>query len=303
MTAPPKVMLADPVEYERLRYPVIVQPKFDGIRCLFWNGVAYGRSLKPLPNYLLQRFAQDHNLHGLDGELILGLPFQGNVYHRSHGFVMKGDARGATELPADFTFYCYDTLLPGKPYGDRMAMLLTQLAGLPNVKNVESNMANDRAELDRLVEYFIDFGYEGAILRDPLGTYKHGRSTAKEGRLLKVKPWADMEGEIVGFEAWEQNNNEAFIDERGHTARSSHKENRVALDKLGALIVKIVWNGVETTVNVGTGFTDEQRIEIWQNRQSWLGKIITFRYIPYGSIDRPRHPSFKGERSAVDLGG
>ena len=58
-----------------LTYPVIVQPKYDGIRCLLdTDGVAYSRTLKLIPNKCIRRML--YNFHEqftptfvLDGEL------------------------------------------------------------------------------------------------------------------------------------------------------------------------------------------------------------------------------------------
>src|SRR5690606_28483163 len=43
-------------------------------------------------------------------------------------------------------------------------------------------------------------GYEGVMLRDPDGPYKFGRSTLREGTLLKLKRFEDAEAVVIGFE-------------------------------------------------------------------------------------------------------
>ena len=65
-----KPMLATEADFNKLRYPVCAQPKLDGIRVIIKNGVVYSRSLKPIPNKHIQ--ALFGNLHGVDGELIVG---------------------------------------------------------------------------------------------------------------------------------------------------------------------------------------------------------------------------------------
>ena len=44
--------------------------------------------------------------------------------------------------------------------------------------------------------------------------------------------------------------------------------------KLGALIVDFKGN----KVGVGTGFSDEERLSIWENRDSLLGRVVEVRY-------------------------
>jgi len=47
---------------------------------------------------------------------------------------------------------------------------------------------------------------------------------------------------------------------------------------------------------VGSGFTDEQRNEVWVNASKYIGATITFKYFPHGVKDKPRSPIFKGFR-------
>jgi len=83
--------------------------------------------------------------------------------------------------------------------------------------------------------------------------------------------------------------------------RSSHKENKAGRNDLGALIVRGLapFNNIE--FSVGTGFSDEDRAAIWNDQDSYLGKLITYNYFPIGVKDKPRHPSYKGLRSSIDL--
>ena len=43
---------------------------------------------------------------------------------------------------------------------------------------------------------------------------------------------------------------------------------------LGALVCEYKYS----TVDVGSGFSDALRDEIWANKEAWLGKIITVKY-------------------------
>ena len=52
---------------------------------------------------------------------------------------------------------------------------------------------------------------------------------------------------------------------------------------------------------MGTGFTDEQRQEIWNNRNKYLGKLASVRYMSVGLKDKPRVPSFIGWRDKGDM--
>src|SRR6185312_2133715 len=114
----------------------------------------------------------------------------------------------------------------------------------------------------------------------------------------KLKRFEDSEATIIGFEERMQNNNEATEDAFGHTKRSSHKDNLVPSNTLGTLLVKDIKNGVE--FGLGTGFDDKIRKLIWDNKEKYLGKIVTYQYQKIEK-DRPRFPSWKGFRDERDL--
>jgi hypothetical protein len=117
-----------------------------------------------------------------------------------------------------------------------------------------------------------------------------------QGHLVKYKEWADAEGTVVGFEERMHNANEDVRDNLGHAKRSSHKENMVPMDTLGALILDTAWGELK----VGTGFDDAQRQNIWDannkgkvcmNARDYMRKV-TFKYQAFGMQDKPRFPVF-----------
>jgi DNA ligase-1 len=60
-----KPMLASPADMSKLRFPLWLSPKLDGIRALVINGVVMSRSLKPIPNQHVQSLFG--HLEGYDG--------------------------------------------------------------------------------------------------------------------------------------------------------------------------------------------------------------------------------------------
>ena len=80
---------------------------------------------------------------------------------------------------------------------------------------------NSMEEIDTNESACLEFGYEGIMLRDPNGTYKFGRSTARDNILLKVKRFLDDEAEVIGIEEKMSNQNVAEKDNFGRTERSS----------------------------------------------------------------------------------
>jgi DNA ligase-1 len=148
----------------------------------------------------------------------------------------------------------------------------------------------------------VNLGYEGAIVRDPRAPYKEGRSTVKQGWMLKVKRFADDEAEVIGTVEQMRNDNEATVDELGYTKRSHHKEGKTAAGVLGALSVRGTtgqFKGVE--FEIGTGFTAEQRRNLWAGREYLIGKLVSYKYFPVGVKDKPRFPTFKAFRDRRDI--
>ena len=274
--------------YTEVKYPCYIQPKFDGIRCIGINGVAYSRKMKPIPNKHIQQWFSDNNVHGLDGELMVVGDFN-NV----QSAVMSEDGT------PDFYYMAYDYWDSDKEYIDRLKLVRHNL--LCNdygavVFAANTLVVSDAEEAIKLTANFVNEGMEGAMLRSFDGKYKQGRSTMKEGYLLKVKTFLDDEAVVIGFEEKMTNTNTKETDERGYSKRSSKKDGMIPANTLGSL--QVDWNGV--IFNIGSGFNDEQRKEIWDNQDKYLGKLVTFKYQELSSYGVPRFPVFKWVR--LELG-
>lgn len=290
-----KPMLAVDADLDKLQYPVYVDLKYDGIRALVIDGVVYSRSMKPIRSKQVQQLFGKPEFNGLDGELIVGNPFASDVFQRTTSSVMSEDK------PDTIGFYVFDCWnMPDKPYTERKEYVksVVQKFGWTNpMYSGGLKLCNNK---DEVLEYFHeigDKGGEGVIIRSVDGKYKYGRSTLKEGYLLKLKFFVDSEFEVVGFEERMHNTNEAKINELGNTERSSAKDGLVPMDTLGSLVLK--YN--DTTFKCGTGFDDKLRKEIWNNQDKYIGKLAKVRYMEVGSKDLPRVPSFKGFRDKDDL--
>lgn len=285
---PFRPMLAAEVDLEKLKYPCYVSAKLDGVRAIVRDGVVYSRSNKPIPNKFVREMFG--HLNHYDGELIVGPPTAKDVYTRTLSAVMsKSDETGGNTR-----FYVFDHIkYPSWPYKQRYE----ELTGGDAYKHQQISVHNE-TQLLMIEEELLDEGYEGLILRDPLAPYKNGRSTVNEGYLLKLKRFSDCECRIIGFEERMHNANEAQTNELGRTKRSSHQENKYGRGDLGALILRHP-DGYE--FNCGTGFTDEERARIWNNREDYLGLMAKVKYFAVGMKDKLRHPVWLGLRDEKDM--
>lgn len=280
----------------KLKYPLYASPKLDGIRALVIDGQLRSRALKPIPNAFVAARFSSYRFNGLDGELVLGDPTAKDVYRTTQKAVSR------IEGTPDVKFYVFDIWNSKLPYEKRYSDLESSLdlEQCPEVVRVESTLVKDEKELLSYEEQALDAGFEGLILRSPQGPYKFGRSTMREGYMLKLKRFEDSEARVVGCSEEMHNANEATRNELGRTERSSHKANLVPKGRLGKLIVVDDERFPGVQFEVGTGFTALDRESLWFNRSYLNGRIVKYKYFAHGVKDRPRHPVFQGWREPWD---
>jgi DNA ligase-1 len=276
--------------FDKLVYPQYGTPKIDGIRCLCRGGMPLSRSLKPIPNRFIQSVLSDPKFEGLDGELLVGNNFQ----QATSGIMTE-------EGEPDFYYYVFDVWdMPNAPYLERVNSMLMRhdAAKCARLVPLAPVRLDTHEELVAYSEKYVAANFEGVMVRTPDSPYKYGRATFKSGWLTKVKLFVDEEATIIGYTEQKHNANEATVSALGYTERSTHQANMVGKGVLGALVVH---NEKWGEFNVGTGFDDAQRREIFANQAKYLGKLIKYRYQPHGVKDKPRIPSFKGFRHLDDL--
>ena len=97
----------------------------------------------------------------------------------------------------------------------------------------------------------IDEGYEGIMIKDVDAKYECKRSVS----WLKMKPFIEVSLAIVDIEEGTGKNE----------------------GRLGALICEGEDDGKTIRVNVGSGFTDDQRSEFWADKDNLAGQVIEIR--------------------------
>lgn len=287
-----KPLLATKVELDKLVYPVLTTPKLDGIRCLMVDGVAMSRSMKPIPN----RFVQEQlaGLHGLDGELMV----QGD-FNSVQSAIMSQDGE------PDFTYWVFDQFLnPDMEHRRRLDDLwfdwdLEDEDANSRIRILKPNLLQTEDQIIYTLEHYLKEGYEGLMIRDPNGKYKFGRSTVKEGILLKLKRFLDDEATLIEVTEKMHNANELEQDELGYAKRSSKKENLVPAGTAGSCVLE--WNGVEFRVGFGPGLDDEFKQLLWDTREEVTGTTVTFRYQELSKDGVPRFGKLVGFRHPHDL--
>ncbi len=273
-------------DLSRIIFPIYASRKLDGFRCILGNQALSSR-LAPFRNPFVQSELRGLLLEPLlDGEIVVGK-------RRGKG-VLQRTSSGLTNSAGqpDFTLWAFDTPQVGYGFHDRLQLTRQIVDDLrhPRIRLLKQRLIADLSELEEYIEESLELEYEGVIVKSPNGPYKEGKATIREGYQLKIKPFEDAEGRVIGWYEEMENTNEAKKDATGKSKRSSAKEGKRAKGTLGGLILRDVKSGVE--VRVGGGFTKGQRTQLWKIKEQLLGKLVKYKKQKMGEKDKPRHPNF-----------
>lgn len=279
--------------------PWWVSPKLDGIRSRADDGQMLSTSNKLHPNLYMRSVMSHPLLHGLDGELTVGPSNAPDCINTTTSGIntISGEP--------DFAYNVFDRWdIPDIGFRTRLGhikrrVLACRRAGLPVVL-VPQILCHTVAEVRAAVDANYDAGYEGSMIRSYDDGYKYNRATAKEGYIFKVKEFVDFEVQITELIEMMHNDNEATIDERGLTKRSSHKANKRPAGTLGKM--KGVRTDTGEIVTVGTGkMKAEEKLRVWQNPKEYLGAFAKCRSGKHGVKDKPRFPRWIVWRDETDM--
>ena len=270
-----KPMLAHKVNKNRIDFSekVFIQPKLDGVRCIFTKDGAYSRTGKQFHNLRhielrLKGFFKLNPDIQLDGELYNHA--LRNDFEQIISLVRKQkptdeDRRNAQHL---IQYHVYDMIAEGLSYEDRLNWLMSNkvLWWSNVVVPVETHRVNKYEEAANMhYDGFLKQGYEGSILRLN-GPYEQKRSY----NLQKFKDFSDDEATIVGYEAGK--------------------------GKFTGLIGKFLMiddNGIEFGCPIGKGYNYDDRRFILNNIHDYMGKRATFTYFERTKAGSYRHPLYK----------
>ncbi len=241
----------------KLKLPLFSQPKMDGsrmmsVRSLDGKVLLYSRkgtiySQLPHINKALEVLGVDFVL---DGELYQH-KYKDDLPYLTH--LIKGKNSCPAEGYEEVEFHIFDVQMPGT-FEERFNYLKSLNLQHPLVLVKTCAILNDSLEdgVEMAYDKFADQGYEGVILRTSGSHYIHSRSYDCQ----KYKQFEDAEFEIVGVE-------------EGRGKRAGH---------LGRFICKTK-SGVEFGCDYNA--TQAQIKEVWDNRDSYIGKEATVRFQGY----------------------
>ena len=271
------IMKCSPFEEKRLvkwEPPYIVQPKYDGIRCraipvsndryLLLSSEENVIFSVPHINKMFTRLSPMLKGAELDGELYChGMPFEGADPSISS---ITSRTKNLHKDYEKIQFHCFD-IVNDKCQMQRTLDIENLIGKDPHLVIAPFFLCNNLSDIMEVFESLVRENYEGIIVRHKLNRYQRKRSTF----VMKFKPKQEDKYEITGFEEEISINGEPK-------------------DTLGALICK---SGDGNSFNVGTGFTDERRKELWEGRQLLIGQVARVKYQHITSGRKvPRFPVF-----------
>lgn len=255
----------------------LIEPKYDGLRAI---AVIKGQSVTLLSRNGLEFTSVDHLKEPLlrmargrdlffDGELV-----NGNFNNSSSAVRRKNQTNTETQ------YHIFDRLETNEwGVATREQAHRRMLLGRDFESNRDEGLQlvpSYRATPEEFMWYynrFLDQGYEGAMVKDPMGLYRF----RKHKDWIKIKPAEDLDLRV-----------ESLVQGEGKY-----------FGMLGAAIVK--YKGKR--VSVGSGFSDEQRQQFWADPNSIKGKIIEVRFheeTPDGSLRHPRFIRVREDKTQPD---
>jgi len=310
-----KPQLAEDAILDKVQFPCMVQPKYDGVRAMNLNGTLTGRSLDPFEGFGITEYFSRPEFVGLDGEMVLGTdPCAERLCSLTTGAM--GKFKGVTEM-ADLHWWVFDYVTEEAsklPYRVRYTLLENRVKVLndPRIHLMPSAFVGARSLLDEMIAMDSDAGCEGTIIRNPNAIYKEGRATKKNWELWRVKPWGDFEILVTGVTEGSRNENEAKKNTLGRTERSSSQAGLVPNGQIGSiqgtLVKDLVVNGgnlvipAGTPITAGSGKMTEAEATAWFEDQTQIvGHFAKIKTMTYGVKDLPRFPTFESKRLAQDM--
>ena len=269
-----KPMLAHKFDNSRVDWsqPVYIQPKLDGVRCLFTKDGAFSRTGKKFMNVrhiemALKSFFDQQPDVTLDGELYnhkLKRDFEKIISLVRKQKPTDTDRRDAQHL-VQFHVYDYFDGVMYDSYDTRRDQLICSNIYDAQIKYVHADRVHSYEAARDFHAAYLSEGYEGSIIRLD-GLYKHGRSYD----LMKFKDFSDTEATIIGYEI-------------GKGKRTGTLGKFIMLDD----------EGVEFGCPPGRGYTYKDLADMLVNITDYIGKRATFTYFQRTQAGSYRHPLFK----------
>ena len=276
-----KPMLAHKFNPDKAVFPALLQPKLDGVRCVFTKNGAFSRTGKEFKNVdhikeTLKPLFKQYPYIKLDGELYnhkLKDDFEKIV---SLVRKTKPTFEHRKEAEKLVQYHIYDMVTEndklGWTYEQRLDHLINIIdanglfINMRHVCTVPTHKVNSLEAAKDIHNKALKAGYEGSIYRNPNGLYKGTRSWD----LMKFKDFHDAEATIVNYEI-------------GKGKREGTLGKFIMQDNDGNIF----------GCPPGKGYNYEEMKDMLKNIHKYMGQVATFTYFQRTQAGSYRHPLFK----------
>ena len=247
----------------------LLEPKLDGVRVITIinadnkTATMYSRNGKVLENFGHITAALEANINLFERSMVL----DGEMVSSSFQALMKQVHRKSDAQTDDARLMLFD-ILPlsefqkGKSVlGQKrrsnllrsMKSVFDKVGSIDIIPQIEIDLEDYVGELQfkQYNKEAIEAGFEGIMIKDVDAIYECKRSVS----WLKQKPFIEVSLTVTAVEEGTGKN----------------------VGRLGALICEGEDDGKKIQVNVGSGLTDAQRSEFWNDQQGILGQVVEIR--------------------------
>jgi DNA ligase-1 len=247
----------------------LLEPKLDGVRVItvinFRNRtcIQYTRNGKVLENFSHITKAIEENIDDFESDWVL----DGEMISSSFQDLMKQVHRKSDVDAGDARLMVFDMLplhefLAGKgTMGQRRRSNLLKtfknkfdkIGHIDIIPQIEVDLDEFVGELQfkQFNKDAIEQGFEGIMIKDLNAVYECKRSVS----WLKQKPFIEVSLSVTAVEEGTGKNE----------------------GRLGALVCEGEDDGKQIVVNVGSGFSDDQRTEFWNYKDTMIGQVVEIR--------------------------
>lgn len=274
-----------PGKHYKMKFPLYVQPKLDGIRCIahYIPGSRSGSRSQSSLTMLSRKGTQIYNFEHIENVLKEYFDVQncdeiyidGELYSHDLTFEKISSIVRSQKLSAHneieiekIQYNMYDVYVPKYPeltYEERYAILchLFENEELDFCNLVETECIETIDEIKPMHQKYVEDGYEGIMLRDMDGIYEIDK---RSKYLQKYKTFMEEEFEIIGF-----------------------------TDEDGMILFQcITQEGKDFSVRPRDTF--ENRKKMYEEGEKYIGKYLTVIFQEYTELHIPRFPVGKAVR-------
>lgn len=249
-----------------------LQPKLDGFRCVMfiedgkYKEAWVPRNMKRIDNKVLTNLvAVVNNMQWPSGIVVLDGELGTQTDNPRDMFATIGEFRRKDHIVEKPLYVVFDMLIGGfdckKLYIDRYNDATKYVGVHEAIQTILCEPLARNVKAAQIVEFaaqYVAAGYEGAIVRCLDDAYIQKRTP----RLGKIKPFFDHEFVVQSIEIGEK-----FFSSLGKTTKC-----------VSSLAVKGVYDGKEVVTMVGSGLTEQERLD-WHAHPAMIeGKTVTIKF-------------------------